>query len=446
MFTKKSGRDPFLIKHLLRRAGFGSTPKELQYYESLGYEKCVKVLLEPEHVDDSELDGLIANEHFDFTRLDDLRRWWIYRMTFTRRPLQEKMTLFWHGHFATSNQKIENPYAMYMQNSSMRQLGLGNFHDLLLSMTKDPAMIVWLDNQQNKKGEPNENYAREVMELFSLGIGNYSEKDVKEAARAFTGWQTHADGFFFNAKNHDYGEKTFLKNTGAYNGDDIIGIIVEQDSLGKFLATKMCKFFVADNPSPAIIADVASSYKLRGNNIRHMLSTLFLHDEFKRDSYHAKIKSPVELVVGSLKTLQVTQLDNDGATFMNRMGQNLFEPPSVKGWDGGPAWIATDTMMERFNFTTRLTQEKFDALEGYIKPSALIADQGLSTPEVMVDYFLELLVDDDVSPATAPDLVRYLTTDSAGKSVNPMNDDKLLDAKLRGLVHLIMTLPTYQFA
>jgi hypothetical protein len=177
-----------------------------------------------------------------------------------------------------------------------------------------------------------------------------------------------------------------------------------------------------------------------------MLQTLFLHDDFKQNAYHAKIKSPTEFVIGSLKTLQVTQLDNDCASFMNRMGQSLFEPPNVKGWDGGAAWIATDTMMERFNFTTRLTQEKFDALEGYIKPSDLIAEQGLQTPEAMVDYFLELLVDSDVSSAIAPDLVQYLTTDSARKPINPMQNDKLLDAKLRGLVHLIMTLPTYQFA
>jgi hypothetical protein len=177
-----------------------------------------------------------------------------------------------------------------------------------------------------------------------------------------------------------------------------------------------------------------------------MLLTLFSHDEFKQNAYHAKIKSPVEFVIGSIKTLQVHQLDNDCSSFMNRMGQNLFEPPNVKGWDGGMAWIATDTMMERFNFTSRLTQQKFDAIEGYIKPTELVTEQNLQSPQAMVDYFLELLVDNDVSQATAPDLVRYLTTDSAGKVIDPMQNDRVLDSKLRGLVHLIMTLPTYQFA
>jgi hypothetical protein len=161
MFVKKTGSDQFVTKHLLRRAGFGTTPPELLHYESMSYEKCVKVLLEPDHIDDSQLEDLITGEKFDFTRTDELRRWWILRMAFTRRPLQEKMTLFWHGHFATSIQKIESPYSMYMQNLVMRRMALGNFHDLLLAMTKDPAMIIWLDNQQNKKGQPNENYARD---------------------------------------------------------------------------------------------------------------------------------------------------------------------------------------------------------------------------------------------------------------------------------------------
>ena len=444
MVAGKAGRNLFLIKHLLRRAGFGCTPPELTYYEGLGYEKTVKVLLDPERIDDSELEALVGNQQFDYTRIDDLKRWWFYRMTYTRRPLEEKMTLFWHGHFATSVRKVELPYRMYMQNQIMRTMGLGNFHELLLAMTKDPAMIVWLDNQQNKKGQPNENYAREVMELFTLGIGNYSERDIKESARAFTGWQTHQDGFFFNASQHDYGEKTFLGQTGKFNGDDIIEIIVQQPAVAQFLSQKLCKFFVADEPTPAIVADVAKVYKPRGNNIKEMLRTLFMHEDFQ-GSYLAKIKSPVEFVIGSLKSLQVTQLDNDVATQAGRMGESLFEPPNVKGWDGGAAWIATDTMMERFNFTTRLTQQKFDAIEGYMKPSVLIQNQGLSTPDAMIDYFLTLLVDHNVSENTSSNLLHYLCSDSAGKTINPLQNDKILDSKLRGLVHLIMTLPIYQF-
>ncbi len=436
--------DSFLIQHLLRRAGFGSTPSEAQYYSQFNYDKAVRTLLNPDHADNSSLDTLLNQQGFVYTRIADLKRWWIYRMTFTNRPLEEKITLFWHGHFATSDAKVQNPYAMYMQNMKFRTLGLSNFHDLLLSVTKDPAMIIWLDNQQNIKGKPNENYAREVMELFSLGIGNYGEQDIKESARAFTGWQTHPDGFFFNANQHDYGTKTFLGQTGNFNGDDIIDIICHQPSVPTFLATKMCKFFVSDNPSNSIIHDVANSYKHSGDNIKEMLKTLFLHDEFKTKAYHAKIKSPCEFVIGSLKSLQVQTLDGDLPSQLGRMGQNLFEPPNVKGWDGGPAWISTDTMMERFNFASRLTQEKFDAVEGYLKPTALVASQGLQTANQMVDYFLNLLVDGDVPSSTRSDLLQYLSTDSSGKAINPLQNDKTLDSKLRGLIHLIMTLPTYQ--
>ena len=438
--------ETFSIQHLLRRAGFGATPGETKYYAALGYEQSVRKLLEPEHIDNSELEHLIAGQSFDFTRIDDLKRWWLYRMTFTKRPLEEKLTLFWHGHFATSFRKTESPYGMYMQNVKMRQLGLGNFHDLLLAMSKDPAMIVWLDNQQNKKGSPNENYAREVMELFSLGIGNYSEQDIKQSARAFTGWQTHPDGFYFNAKEHDYGEKLFLGQSGDFNGDQIIDIIVQQQATARFLSKKLCKFFVADQPQQAILNDVANAYRPGGDNIRQMLWTLFMHDDFRRNAYHAKIKSPVEFVVGSLKSLQVQKLDADLPTLMGRMGQALFDPPNVKGWDGGAAWVSTNTMMERFNFASRVTQQKFDAIEGYITPSALVASQELNDPEQVVAYFLNLLVDSDVPPSTRGHLVEYLCHDSANKPIMPFQNDKLLDEKLRGLVHLIMTLPTYQLA
>jgi uncharacterized protein (DUF1800 family) len=442
-----SPTDGFLIEHLLRRAGFGAAPPELKHYQSIGYDRTVRELLYPEDVRNDELEETISSQNFDFTRIDDLKRWWIYRMTFTKRPLEVKMTLFWHGHFATSIRKVGNVYSMYMQNQLFRRHGLGNFHDLLLAASRDPAMIVWLDNQQNRKGKPNENYAREIMELFSLGIGNYTEQDIKEGARSFTGWQTKPDGFYFNAGQHDYGQKTFLGQTGNFNGDDIVAIIVKQPAVAKYLSRKLCRFFVSDDPSQTIVEDVAASYNTDDDNLRAMLTTLFNHDEFKsKQAYHAKIKSPCELVIGTLKSLQVQKLDADLGSMMGRMGQGLFEPPSVKGWDGGQAWIATDTMMERFNFATRMTQQKFDAIEGYISPTELVQQQGLTNTDTMVEYFLKLLVDDDVPENTRTELRAYVLSDTNGKRVDPMANEKLLDSKLRGLVHLIMTLPTYQLA
>src|SRR5277367_6314283 len=437
----KSEVESFYVEHLLRRAGFGYSPVELKYYKSLGYERTLEELLEPEKVDNDKLTDALAQQNFDFTRLVDLKRWWLYRMAFTRRPLEEKMTLFWHGHFATSNRKVDNPYFMYTQNVKQRDYGLGNFGDLLMTMSKDPAMIVWLDNQQNRKGKPNENYAREVMELFSLGIGNYSEQDIKEGARAFTGWQSRPDGFFFSAKDHDNGIKNFLGQQGNFNGDDIVNILVRTAAMPQFIARKLCKFFVADNPSDTVVNDVASAYKPDERNIRKMMETIFTHPEFiSQTSYHAKIKGPAELVVGTIKSLQVTKLDAELPNQMARMGQSIFEPMTVKGWDGGAAWVSTDMMMERFNFATKITQQKFDAMEGYIVPSALVAKQGLQTPTETVNYFLNLLVDNDVPASARNELTQYVSSDDSGKAIDPNSqEERLQDAKLRGLVHLIMT-------
>jgi uncharacterized protein (DUF1800 family) len=442
-----SKSEVFWISHLLRRAGFGCTPQELKRYSSMGYEATLDELLHPEKVDNSRLDEQIKLQDFDFTDINDLKRWWIYKMAFTQRPLEEKMTLFWHGHFATSNRKVANPYGMYGQNMLFRKYALGNFHEMLYNVSKDPAMIIWLDNQQNRKGKPNENYAREIMELFTLGIGNYTEQDIKEAARAFTGWQTLPNGFFFNQRQHDDGIKTVLGQSGNLNGDDVIEILVKQRATGKFLATKFVKFFVMDDPDPALVSRVADVYAKSNHNISKMVRALFTDPVFLSEkSFHAKIKSPVELVIGSIKTLQIKKLDGDLPQTMARMGQDLFMPPNVKGWDGGPAWIATDTMMERFNFANRITSAKFIEMSKFSKPSDIVAKQGLHSAGKMVDYFLDILVDGDVPASTREKLVAYVSSDIKGNPVKTVPDEQTLDAKMRGLVHLIMTLPTYQLA
>lgn len=439
--------ESFWVAHLLRRAGFGSTPQELKYYTSLGYEGAVEELLNPSKVDNDTLEQDIKQQDFDYTLIDDLKRWWLYRMAFTRRPLEEKMTLFWHGHFATSDRKVNNAYAMYGQNQLFRQLCLGNFHEMLYNVSKDPAMIVWLDNQQNRKGKPNENYAREIMELFSLGIGNYTEKDIKEGARAFTGWQTLPNGFYFNQRQHDDGEKTFLSVTGNLNGDDVIDILVRQPAASKFIAKKLVKFYVADQPDPGLVNRIADVYVQSKYDIKEMMRALLTDDVFLSEkAFHAKIKSPVELAIGTIKTLQFRQLDSDLPAMLARMGQDIFMPPNVKGWDGRQAWIATDTMMERFNFANRMTSEKFAEMDKYMSPSELMQKQGITAAGPAVDYFLDLLVDGDVPSSTRQKLVAYVSSDIKGNPVGTIPDNRTLDAKLRGLVHLIMTLPTYQLA
>jgi uncharacterized protein (DUF1800 family) len=433
------------IRHLLNRTGFGFTPEELAPYLAMGYSSALKQLTNPSSVDNSKLDGMLAEQNFDFTNPDDIKRWWLFRMMFTGRPLEEKLTLFWHGHFATSDNKVRNPYAMYVQNCTMRKYAFGKFDDLLLAMSKDPAMIIWLDNQQNRKGKPNENYAREVMELFTMGIGNYSEQDVKEGARAFTGWQTKPDGYFFNKGQHDSGSKTFLGQTGNFNGEDIISILANEKATAHYLARKLIRYFALYEPSNSFVEEIATIYKKNDHNIGAMVSAIFSSRYFTTSAcFHSLIKSPCEYVVGMLKTFQVSQVDAEVPRLMAAMGQNLFNPPSVKGWDGGENWIASDVMMERFNFATRMISQKFDYLDKYSSPAKIATEQGLTDAGETVDYFLSLLIENDAPQSVRERLVKYVSTDLSGKPLDKLPNDKVLDARLRGLVHLIMTLPTYQ--
>ncbi|MBX9724165.1 MAG: DUF1800 domain-containing protein, partial [Candidatus Obscuribacterales bacterium] len=332
------------------------------------------------------------------------------------------------------------------QNLTFRSYGMGKFEDLLLAVSKDPAMIIWLDNRDNRKNKPNENYAREVMELFTMGIGNYSEQDVKEAARAFTGWAAPS-GFYFNKKQHDFGAKTFLGQQGNFGGEDIVKQLAARPETAKFLSKKLITFFCMDNPDDLFVQRMADSYTKNNQNIKLVLQDLFKSEEFRSEkSYHSKIKSPAEFVIGTMKILHVDKLDGDLPTVMARMGKNLFEPPNVKGWDGGMSWIATDTLMERFNFANRISTVKFDAKEGYINPDVLAKQFDSKNAKDMVDYFLARLVDEDIPQNARKKLMEYVSTTIDGTQVTSLPDAKTLDMKMRGLLHLIMTLPSYQLA
>jgi uncharacterized protein (DUF1800 family) len=227
------------ISHLLRRAGFGGSPDEIDAHLALGFEGAVDRLIEFERVPNDELEARVSamETQLDVTRLPALQNIWLSRMLFTARPLEERMTLFWHNHFATANSKVGRPPAMYDQNKLFRSQALGSFRELLKSVARDPAMLRWLDSNSNRRRSPNENFARELMELFTLGVGNYTEQDVREAARAFTGWFFDRNlGFVFNSNQHDPGQKTFLGRTGSWNGDDVIDIILQQPASADFVA------------------------------------------------------------------------------------------------------------------------------------------------------------------------------------------------------------------
>ncbi len=430
--------------HLLRRAGFGWTPDELDQYAALGYEGAVNRLLAPADVDDSATDDLVAAAGLNLnaaTKIGDGQALWLLRMLYTQRPLQEKMTLFWHNHFATAIQKVKDPQLMYAQNNLFRNNALGRFDDLLKGVARDPAMIFWLDNNTNKRGHPNENWGREVMELFTIGIGNYSETDVREVARAFTGWSANRNTgqFQFLANQHDSGSKTVLGHTGNLNGDDVLDILAGKRETGLFLGRKMWRWFVNDTPDMGGVNRLADVYMQSNHNISAMLKALFLSPEFQADAnYYATVKNPPEFLIGALKLTGLGAAVHDNLTpallmswarATSGMGMALYIPTNVAGWPGGRVWMNPGTYFVRTN-----------TVEGLLlQPAANTALAGLtdtlrgggSRPDALVDTALALALPGADPAPLRGSLITYLGSDTSA-------------LKLSGLLRLVLSSPTYQ--
>jgi uncharacterized protein (DUF1800 family) len=446
------------VAHLLRRAGFGATQDELKFFLNMGQAGAVSYLLNYETIDDSEVDRQIANAKLDLTKVQDLIIWWVLRMYYTKRPLQEKMVFFWHDHFATAISKVKEEALMLDQNNLFRRFALGNFETFLLEVSKDPAMIIWLDNNTNIKGQPNENYARELMELFSMGVGNYTEDDVKESARAFTGFtiDRRSRDFFFNANQHDFGSKTFLGQTGPFNGDDIVHIIAGQQATARFITKKLFEFFVYAAPKQSTIDRLAQVYLSSNFSIKAVMQDILTSNEFYSEkAFNALVKSPVEFVVNTVRALkaQLNPIGRDTAPArdliqpMSVQGQVLFNPPSVKGWDGGLDWINTSTLLNRYNFSNTLASNRTGGRAGLgtmINPQTLLAGTNLKKSKEVVDYFLKLLGLYDVDAATKKSLKKYLEQNDNGAKGEFKLDEPTIDKKVRGLIHLILSLPDYQ--
>lgn len=364
-----------LAAHLLNRATFAPLPDEIERATTAGLKKTLDMLLEfapvadnlppPETPDVPEFPRLqLAKLSPDERKkrmqelhrvnreaVEEIRGWWIRRMMKSPHPLQEKLTLFWHGHFATSANDVRAARHMLTQNEFLRKNCLGNFRDILLGISRDPAMLKYLDNNTSRKQHPNENYARELMELFTMGIGNYNEEDVKAAARAFTGWTFRGEEFVFNRRAHDDGVKTYLGQTGNFDGTDVIDIILKQPCTARFMAGKLLRFFVCDNPSPQIHDETAALLRACRYDFKPVVRAMFCSNYFYSPQvYRTQIKSPAQLVAGSVRLLSVTVSERALAVAMRDLGQDLLFPPNVKGWDGGETWINTTTLLRRYNF------------------------------------------------------------------------------------------------
>lgn len=371
--------------HLLNRAGFGGTPAEIERLARMSPAEAVSSLVDFEKItEDSAAPDWARPDPERFKKykeireadperkrelqktvqrserehVESLREWWLNRMASSPRPLQEKLTLFWHGHFATSAQKVKSGYLMWRQNDIFRRHGAGNWLALLTEVSKDPAMLLWLDQAQSRKQHPNENFAREVMELFALGEGHYTEKDIAEAARALTGWTYDRlnQEFLERPRLHDDGEKTIFGKKGKFNGDDVLKLVVGHPQAGKFITRKLWVFFGSENPSDELVEELASRFRSAGNEFKPVLRSIFLSREFySPEVMNQQVKSPVQWLVGSVKMLErqlpPTKLS---AQALRMLGQDLLLPPNVKGWDGGLSWITTNNLLNRYNFANYL--------------------------------------------------------------------------------------------
>jgi uncharacterized protein (DUF1800 family) len=365
-------------RHLLNRTGFGASHEEVRQLAGQPRTVVVDRLLgqaaaatrkappiwvnEPMLTqaqrralseEDRRAELRVSNE-----RTQDLREWWVQQMLAPEAALAEKMTLFWHGHFATSQQKVRAAQLIYRQNSLLRQHALGNFATLLRAISKDPAMLIYLDTAGSRKESPNENFAREVMELFTLGEGQYSERDIKESARAFTGWSIDRDTgeFMWRPGAHDHGSKTVLGQTGNFNGDAVIDLLLAQPATARFIVQKLWRELISPTPDMAEVERLATLFRANNYEIRPLLRAMLLSNAFfAPDNRGTLIKSPIELVLGTIRTFQIDTPSLRPAVIAAAMlGQNLLAPPNVKGWPGGDAWINSATLLTRKQMAERI--------------------------------------------------------------------------------------------
>ena len=473
--------DVQLIAHLMRRAGFGANRSQLDEYAAKGYQATLEEILDfdqPQSMDED----LIRRYHFDQSAIFESAASgssWLYRLITTNDSLGEKMTLFWHNIFATGYAKVTVGKVMSDQIRMFRRYGMGNFKTLLLELSKNPAMIVWLDNIDNHNGAINENFGRELLELFSMGVGNYSEEDIKECSRAFTGWTVAnteytrqlavrnsiwpygkiAWRYEYKSEDHDEGEKTFLGETGNFNGEDILDIICREPATARFIARHMYHFFVADEPpvpqwpyepprDPEAIEMLSKAYFESGYDIRSMLRALFSSDFFRSEECrYAKVKSPAELVTGVIRLTE--EFDNPRVEITERtyqmgyMGQELVNPPSVEGWHQGLEWIETGSLIERLNFASQqLGDVEKPGVKSMVR-NIMENEEGLIPAERLVDKCLDQLGAIEVTSDTRNLLVKFATENQLPEA-GSVESQKESEQKVSNLLRLVASVPEFQ--
>ncbi|MGL6076851.1 MAG: DUF1800 domain-containing protein [Fimbriiglobus sp.] len=435
--------------HLLRRATFAVTKTALDAALQAGPEATITSLLkgQPAVPEQEAASQYMASERAlpKGSSGTQLAAWWLARMMQSRHPLREKLSLFWHNHFATSITKVQNARYMLGQYRLIHEHALGDFRKLLQAMSVDPAMMVWLDTIDSKKGKPNENYARELMELFSLGIGNYSEADIREAARAFTGYEIKNGQSTHNPSQHDATPKKVFGQTGKYQAQDIVRLCLENPACAEFIARKMIRDLVSDIEEPAsdIVTSLAKVYRDSGYNTAKLVETILRSEYFFRaEHYRAKVKSPVEFALSIILPLQGNVGALPLATALEPLGQQLFAPPSVKGWDGGPTWLNAQTLLFRQNLALALTSTTDNTFGSRCDPLRVL---NTDTPDAEnLSQLVDLFYQGDIPAASRESLEIYLKQKTKRPRTWSESDER--EQRLRTLTHLVLTLPEFQLS
>ncbi len=453
--------------HLYRRAAFGASHEEIREAEIRGFDATLERLFRGETTAADLLPTLVDTGRVAALRDDgtgtELRGWWLYCMLQGGHPLREKMTLFWHNHFATSITKVRNPPLMFDQNRLLREHAFDRFEPMLQSLSRDGAMLVWLDSNSSVKGRPNENYARELLELFSLGVGNYTERDVREAARAFTGWHTHETGFRFDADSHDSGLKKVLGKTGRWDGGDVIRIILEQPAAARFLVRKLYAYFVSEiAPPDSLLEPICVQLRQTDFDVAAVLRTMLSSRLFFSDhAFRKRIKSPVEYALGAVQAVYKSYDESDPnyrplphralVRALTGMGQSLFAPPNVKGWPGGRVWLNTSTVLERNNFAAAIASGQLwwddrtsfrpsgaFALPKALDPARILDELPAKDPAELANGLIERFVPGGVRAQSVEKLTAFLAD---GKPTGNARATRVREA-----VHGVLTMPEYQLA
>jgi uncharacterized protein (DUF1800 family) len=455
-------QDVAVMAHLLRRTGFGATRDQIDQYVAKGYEETVEDLLNPvaARPEDQDLMDRYFIASVEARSVGHADPQWSWRLATTEKPLEEKIALFWHSLLAVGGIKLDHGLEMLTEIDLFRRLGLGSFRTLLFEISRNPGMMYWLDNQNSHKGAPNENYGRELLELFSMGIdelgeGAYSEDDVKAAARAFTGWSSKPTPppfflgpfpmeFRFDETDHDNDDKLFLGETGNFDGGDIIDLIVTKRATARFIAMRLYLFFVSDSPDDAEIERLTDIFQKTDGDIRAILRSLFNSDHFKSESVRfRKVKSPAELVFGAARlTDRFVIPDMDSSTLANQamfMGQHLLNPPGVEGWHEGEEWVDSGSLIERINFAASEVGRVDSA--GIQRMIQLVENAGDDVrPESFVEACLDAMGSIDLGSGSKAVLVDHAAQNGPGTPGALDGAERIVE-----MFQLIVSTPDYQY-